>query len=174
MADFTVRTSLLAKASNAVTGAPPVLGKIVSKQVACLAFDLDGTNGPPTGTYLEMISADANPNGLIIMAVKGFMSEAVVSTSTDAILRIRDGASSPNTIAQLTPTNADAAGDFVDDSTTTLTQWEVLADGTDYTVQHVAAGLKVECGIQTAAAGGTVTGICLVLIEFIQIPSYSG
>ncbi len=169
MADFTIRTSLLAKAGNAVTGAGPVTGKIVQKQVACLAFDLDGSNGPATGTYIEMIPASENPNGLIIMAVKGLITEVVVSTSTDAILRVRDG--DADTIADLSPTNGDAVGDFVDDSTTTLIQWEALSDGNDYTDQHVAAGLKVECGIQTAAAGGTVTGIVLVLVEFVQIPS---
>ena len=170
MADFTIRTSLLAKAGNAVTGAGPVTGKTVQKQVACLAFDLDGTNGPAVGTYIEMIPASDNPNGLIVMAVKGFVTE-IVSNSGDPTLRIRDGASSPNTIADLSPTNADAVGDFVDDVTTTLVQWESLVDGTDYTAQHVEAGVNVECGIQ---AGGTtpVTGIVLVLIEYIQIPSY--
>ncbi len=167
MADFTIRTSLLAKASNPVTGAGPTTGKIVQKQVACLAFDMDGTNGPSVGTYVEMIPASENPNGLIIMAVKGLVTE-LFANSGDGTLRIRDG--DADTIADLSPTNADAIGDFVDDVTTTLTQWEALVDGTDYTDQHVAAGLKVECGIQ---AGGTtpVTGIVLVLVEFIQIPS---
>lgn len=169
MADITIRTSLLAKAGNSVTGAGPVTGKIVQKQVALLAFDCDGSNGPPLATYIEMIPASENPNGLIIMAVKGFGTEVVVSTSTDVVLRVRDG--DADTIADLTPSDGDAIGDFTDDSGTTLVQWESLVDGTDYTAQMVAKNLNVECGIQTAAAGGTVAGICLVMIEYIQIPS---
>ncbi len=170
MADFTVRNSLKARASNPVTGAGPRTGMIVQKQVAVLEYDLDGTNGPATSTYVELISAADNPNGLIVMAIKGFATELVASDATDAILTIRDGASSPNTLGTLTVTDADAQGDFTDIGS--YTEWEALVDGTDYSAQHVEAGVKVEAAITTAAAdAGTVTGRLLVVVEFIQIPS---
>lgn len=170
MGDFTVQNSLKARVSNPVTGRGPREGMIVQKQVAVLEYDLDGTNGPATAAYVTLISANDNKNGLIVMAIKAFATELVASDATDAILTVRDGASSPNTLGTLTVNNADARGDFTDISS--YAEWESLVDGTDYSAQHVEAGVKVECAITTAAAdAGTVTGRVLVVVEFIQIPS---
>ncbi len=168
MADFTVRTSLEGKAGNAVTGAGPVSGQNVNKMVAMLEYDLDGTLA--TDAYLDLIPASLNANGMIVMAIKGLATEIVASDSTDAIITIRDGASSPNTLGTLTVSDGDAIGDFTDIGS--YTEWESLVDGTDYSAQHVEAGVKVEAAITTAAAdAATVTGRLLVLVEYVLIPS---
>lgn len=170
MADITIRDSLKARASNPVTGAGPREGMIVEKRVAMLDFDMDGSLA--TSSYLTLIPASENPNGLIIMDIKGFATEVVAQDSTVAILTVRDNASSPNTLDTLTVTDADAVGDFVADTGTNYVKWESLVDGTSYSAQHVAAGLQVECAITTAGAdAGTVTGRILVMVEFVQIPS---
>lgn len=168
MADPTIRTSLEGKAGNSVTGAGPVEGKIVSVQVAMLEFDLDGTLA--TSQYLTMIPADLNPNGLLIVDMNAYATELVASDATDAILTVRDGASSPNTIDTLTVSDGDAIGDLTQ---WTLTEWEARADGTDYSAYMVEAGVKVEAAITTAAAdAGTVTGRVLLCIRFFPVPSY--
>lgn len=168
MADPTIRASLKARASNPVTGAAPREGMIVPKLVALLDYDLDGSLA--TSSYLTLIPASDNPNGLIIMAIKAFATELVASDATDAILTVRDGASSPNTLGTLTVSDTDAQGDFTDIGS--YVEWESLVDGTDYSTQMVEAGVNVECAITTAASdAGTVTGRVLVLVEFVQIPS---
>lgn len=171
MADFTIRDSLKARASNAVTGAGPRQGMIVEKRCAMLEFDLDGTE-PAVASYLDLIPASENPNGLIIMGIQGFITEVVAQDSVVAILTVRDGADSPNTLDTITVTDADAQGDFVTDTSNDYVHWESLADGTDYSAQHVEAGVNVECALTTAGTdAGTVTGRILVLVEFVQIPS---
>ncbi len=167
MADPTIRTSLQGAARNAVTGSPAREAMIVQPHVAMLEFDLDGTL--PTAQYLTMIPANDNPNGLIIMDMWTVCTELVASDATDAILTVRDGASSPNTIDTLTISDTDAIGDM---TTWTLTDWESRVDGTDYSAYHVEAGVKVEAAITTAASDASaVTGRVLLCIRFLQIPS---
>ncbi len=169
MSDFTVRASLKGAPQNPVTGSPAREGMIVQKLTAVLDLDLDGSLA--TSQYLTLIPAKDNPNGLIVMNVKAITTELVASDSVDGIITVRDGASSPNTLATLSCTDTDAQGDHVPPTSFT-SQWESLGDGTDYSDQHVEAGVKVECAITTAAAdAGTVTGRVLVMVEFIQIPS---
>lgn len=170
MADFTVRTSLMGAARNPVTGAPAREGMVCQKLVAMLEFDLDGTLA--ADQYLTLIPAVDNPNGLIVQNVKAVTTELVAADATAAIITVRDGASSPNTLATLSCTDADAQGDHVPPTGFTH-QWESLADGQDYSDQHVEAGVKVEAAITTAASdAGTETGRVLVMVEFIQVPSY--
>ena len=167
MADFTVRTSLMGAARNPVTGAPAREGMVCPKLVAMLEIDLDGTLA--TDSYLTLIPATDNPNGLIVQNVKAIATELVVSESSAGIITVRD--SGPNTLATLSCTNADAVGDHVPPTGFTA-QWEALGDGTDYSDQHVAAGLKVECAITTAGVStSTLAGRVLVMVEFIQVPS---
>ena len=165
MADPTIRTSLQGKAAGYASAARSA--QIVSPLVAMLEFDLDGTLA--TSQYLDMVRATDNPNGLIIMDMWAVATELVASDATDAIITVRDGAASPNTIDTLTVSDADAIGDM---TLWTKTDWEARADGTDYSAYHVAAGIKVEAAITTAAAdAGTVTGRVLVCIRYLPVPS---
>lgn len=169
MADFTVRTSLMGAARNPVTGAPAREGMICPKLVAMLEIDLDGTLA--TSQYLTLIPVSDNPNGLIVQNVKAICTELVAAESTDPVLTVRDGATSPNTLATISCTSADAQGDHVPPTSFTA-QWESLADGTNYSDQHVEAGVKVECAITTVGVStSTLAGRVLVLVEFIQVPS---
>ncbi len=168
MADFTVRTSLQGQAANSVTGAGAREGMICPKLVAMLEIDLDGTLA--VDSYLTLIPAVDNPNGLIVQNVKAITTELMAAESTDPVITVRD--SDSNTLATLSCTSADAVGDHVPPTSFTA-QWEALADGTDYSDQHVAAGLKVECAYTTLGVSTTtLAGRVLVLVEFIQIPSY--
>ena len=169
MADFTVPASLVGTAANAVTRNAAIEGKIVPLQCAMLEIDTDGTLA--VSSYLDLIPAALNKNGLLIMSLKGQVTEIVNAGSTAPIITIRDGASSPNTLGTLTATDADAIGDYV--APGSYVEWESLVDGTDYSAQHVEAGVKVECACTTlaVASSGTTAGKVLVLVEFYAVPS---
>lgn len=150
-----------------MTGAPAREAMIVQPQIAILEFDLDGTLA--TDQYLTMVPASDNPNGLVVMDMWAIATEVVASDAADAVLTVRDGASSPNTIDTLTVSNGDAVGDM---TAWTLTDWESRVDGTDYSAYHVEAGVKVEAAITTAASdAAAAAGRVLLCIRFFQIPS---
>ncbi len=169
MADFTVPASLVGTAANAVTRNAAIEGKIVPIQAAMLEIDTDGTLA--VNSYLDLIPANLNKNGLIIVSLKGLVTEIMNVGTTPPVITIRDGASSPNTLGTLTGTDADAIGDYV--APGSYVEWESLVDGTDYSAQHVELAVNVECACTTlgVASSGTTTGKVLVLVEFYAIPS---
>ncbi|KKL19797.1 hypothetical protein LCGC14_2461870 [marine sediment metagenome] len=171
MADITVPASLKGTAANAVTANAAIEGKIVTLQCAMLEFDLDGTLA--LASYLTMIPANLNKYGLIVTNVTSFVTELVATDAASPIITVRDGASSPNTLCTIAPEDADAIGECVPHTDSGFTtHWESLADNTDYTAQHVEAGVKVEAAVTTLAAdAGTAAGKMLLLIEFYVIPS---
>lgn len=165
MADFTVPDSLKGTAANAVTMNPAIQGKIVGLQCAMLEFDFDESK-VPVDTYLELIPAALNKNGLIIVSIKGFVTE--IFSSSTVVITVNDG--DDNTLATLTPVTADDVGELVKfDSSGFTTEWEALANNSDYTGHMVTEDLCVDAAITTATS--VVTGKLLVLIEFYAIPS---
>jgi hypothetical protein len=165
MADFTVPESLKGRSANAVTAAGAIQGKVVSLQCAMLEFDFDESRSV-VDAYLELIPASLNKYGLIITGIKGFVTE--IFSSSTVVITIND--EDDNTLATLTPATADDVGELVKfGASGFLAEWEALADDTDYTGAHVAAGLNVDAAITTATS--VVTGRLLVLIEFYAIPS---
>jgi hypothetical protein len=167
MADVTIPASLVGTPANAVTRNAAIEAKIVNMQVAMLEFDLDGTL--PVNSYLTMIPASLNKNGLMIVDMNAYATEVVASDAVDGVITVRDGASSPNTIDTLTVSNGDAVGDLTQ---WTKTEWEARVDGTDYSAYMVEAGVKVEAAVTTLASdAGTTTGKVLLMIRFFAIPS---
>ncbi len=167
MADITIPASLKARAANAVTRNAAVEGKIVNLQAAMLEFDFDESR-VSAGTYLDLIPASLNKNGLIIKSIKGWVTE--IFSSSTVVITVRDEASSPNTLATLTPVTADDVGEFVAyGSSGFVAEWEALADNTDYTAHMVEAGVALQAAITTATS--VVTGRLLVLVEFYAVPS---
>ncbi len=167
MADITIPASLVATAANTVTRNAAIEGKIVPCQCAMLDFDFD-ESGVPVDTYLDMVPAALNKNGLIIKSIKGFVTE--IFSSSTVVITVKDGASSPNTLATLTPVTADDVGEFVAfGSSGFIAEWEALADNTDYTGHMVEAGVSVTAALTTATS--VVTGRLLVVIEFYAVPS---
>lgn len=165
--DPTIRASLKATAANAVTRNAAIEGRIVEKKVAMLEFDLDGTT-IALNSYVDLIPAADNPNGLILQWVSAIVTELIDSDSADGVITIRSTAA--DAIDTLTPSDSDAVGDWVDAGADT--KWWGRTDGTDYSSQHVAAGVGVEAALTTLAAStGTVTGRVLVMVEFFQVPS---
>lgn len=165
MADFTVPASLKGTAANGVTGAAAIEGKIVPLQCTMLEFDFDESK-VPVGTYLKMIPASLNANGLIIVSIKGFVTE-IFSTAA-AVLTINDA--DDNTLATLTPVTADDVGELVKFGAQGFTaEWEALADNSDYTGHMVTEDLYVDAAMTTSTTH--VTGKLLVVIEFYAIPS---
>jgi hypothetical protein len=166
MADVTIPASLVGTPANAVTRNAAIEGKIVNMQMAMLEFDLDGTL--PLASYLTMIPASLNKNGLMIVDMNAYATEVVASDAADGVITVRDGASSPNTIDTLTVSDGDAVGDLTQ---WTLTEWEARGDGTDYSAYMVEAGVKVEAAVTTLASdAGTTTGKVLLMIRFFAIP----
>jgi len=169
MADITVPASLVGTPANTVTRNAAIEGKIVNMQVAMLEFDLDGAGVLPVDSYLTMIPADLNKNGLMIVDMNAYATEVVACDTTDAVITVRDGATVPNTIDTLTVSNGDAVGDLTQ---WTKTEWEARADGTDYSTYMVEAGVKVEAAVTTAAVdAAATTGKVLLMIRFFAIPS---
>lgn len=167
MADFTVPDSLKGTAANAVTMNAAIEGKIVNLQCAMLEFDFDESL-VPVDTYLDLIPASLNNTGLIIKSIKGFVTE--IFSSSGSVITIKDEATSPNTLATLTPASADDVGELVAyGASGFVAEWEALADNTDYTGHMVEAGVAVQAAITTATS--IVTGKLLVLVEFYAIPS---
>ncbi|KKN58723.1 hypothetical protein LCGC14_0549010 [marine sediment metagenome] len=165
MADITVPASLKGTAANAVTANAAIEGKIVSLQCAMLEFDFDESL-VPVDTYLDLIPANLNKNGLIVTGIKGFVTE--IFSSSTVVITVRD--SDANTLATLTPATADDVGEVVTfGSSGFVAEWEALADNTDYTGHMAAAGTAVEAAITTATS--VITGKLLVLVEFYMIPS---
>jgi hypothetical protein len=133
-----------------------------------LEFDTDGTLA--VDTYLDLIPASLNKSGLLIMSLKGQVTEVIAADATAPVITIRDGASTPNTLGTLTGTDGDVVGDYV--APGSWTEWEALSDGTDYSAQHVEAGVKVEAAVTTLGSdAATTTGKILVLVEFYAVPS---
>jgi len=167
MADITVPASLKARSANAVTRNAAIEGKITGLQCAMLEFDFDESR-VAADAYLDLIPANLNKNGLIITGIKGFVTEIFSVTTT--VITVKDGASSPNTLATLTPASADDVGELVAFGSSGFgAEWEALADNSDYTGHMVAAGLSVTAAITTASV--VTTGKLLVLVEFYAIPS---
>ncbi|KKN68056.1 hypothetical protein LCGC14_0455100 [marine sediment metagenome] len=167
MADITVPASLKARAANAVTRNAAIEGKIVNLQCAMLEFDFDESR-VAVDTYLDLIPASLNKYGLIITGIKGFVTE--IFSSSTVVITVRDEASSPNTLATLTPVTADDVGEVVTfGSSGFVAEWEALADNTDYTGHMVEKGVAVQAAITTATS--VVTGRLLVLVEFYAVPS---
>jgi len=165
MADFTVPASLKGTAANGVTGAAAIEGKIVPLQCAMLEFDFDESK-VPVATYLKMIPASLNKNGLIIVSIKGFVTE--IFSGTTFVITVND--EDNNTLATLTPADSDDVGELVKFGASGFTaEWEALADNSDYTGHMVTEGLYVDAAMTTATAA--VTGKLLVVIEFYAIPS---
>ena len=168
MADFTVPDSLKGTSANAVTMNPAIEGKIVPLQCAMLEFDLDGSKSA-AAAYLTLIPAALNKNGLVLLSIKSIVTELLACDASNPVVTVRDGATSPNTLGTFTGADADGVGEPIVISS--WTEWEALADDSDYSAQHVEAGVKVEAAITTLAADGTaVTGRLLVVIEFYAIP----
>ncbi len=168
MADFTVPASLKATAANAVTRNAAIAGKMVAYQVAMLEFDLTGGT-IALASYVDLIPAALNKNGLIVIGLKSFVTEILAADATSGVVTVRDGASSPNTLGTFTAVDADDVGELV--AISSYTEWESLVDNTDYSAQHVEVGVKVEAAVTTLATdAGTATGKILVLIEFVAIP----
>lgn len=165
--DPTIRDSLKATAANAVTRNAAIEGRIVEKKVAMLEFDLTGDT-IALNSYVDLIPAADNKNGLILQWVSAIVTELIASDATDGVITIRS--TEEDAIDTLTPTDADAVGDWVDAGADT--KWWGLTDGTDYSSQHVAAGIGVEAALTTLATdAGTATGKVLVMVEFFQVPS---
>lgn len=168
MADVTIPASLVGTAQNNVVLSAAIEGKIVPLQAAMLEFDTDGTLA--VASYLTLIPANLNANGLIVMSVKAWGTEIVAADSVAPVVTVRDGASSPNTLATLTATDGDAIGVYT--APGSWVEWEALADGTDYTTQMVEAGVQVEAAVTTLGSdAATTTGKLLVLVEFYAVPS---
>ena len=165
--DPTIRASLQATAANAVTRNAEVGARIVEKKVAMLEFDLTGDT-IAVDTYVDLIPAADNPNGLILQWVSAIVTEVVACDATAGVVTIRSTAE--DAIDTLTATDDDAVGDWVDAAADT--KWWSRTDGTDYSSQHVAAGVGVEAALTTLATdAGTATGKILVMVEFFQVPS---
>ncbi len=165
--DPTIRDSLKATAANAVTRNAEIGARIVEKKVAMLEFDCTGGT-IAVGSYVTMIPASDNPNGLIIQWMSAIATEIVLCDAVAPVITIRS--TEEDALDTLTPTDDDAVGDWVDAGADT--KWWGLTDGTDYSSQHVAAGVGVEAALTTAASdAGTETGKVLVMIEFFQVPS---
>lgn len=165
--DPTIRDSLKATAANAVTRNAEIGARIVEKKVAMLEFDLSGDT-IALNAYVDLIPASDNPNGLILQWVSAIVTEVIASDSADGVVTIRSTES--DAIDTLTANDADAVGDWVDAGADT--KWWARTDGTDYSDQHVAAGVGVEAALTTLAEdAGTVTGKILVMVEFFQVPS---
>ena len=165
MADFTVPASLKGTAANGVTGAAAIEGKIVSLQCVMLEFDFDESK-VPVDTYLKMIPASLNKNGLIIVSIKGFVTE--IFAGTTFVITVNDG--DDNTLATLTPEAADDVGELVKFGASGFSaEWEALADNSDYTGHMVTEDLYVDAAMTTSTTH--VTGKLLVVIEFYAIPS---
>ena len=166
MADFTVPASLKGTAADGVTGSGPIEGKIVPLQCAMLEFDFDESK-VPVDTYLKMIPANLNKNGIIITGIKGFVTEIFNGGGT-FVITINDA--DDNTLATLTPAAADDVGELVAYGASGFTaEWEALADNSDYSGHMVTEDLYVDAAITTATAA--TTGRLLVLIEYYPIPS---
>jgi len=167
MADFTVPASLVGTPANSVTRNAAIEAKIVNMQVAMLEFDFDGTL--PLASYLTMIPASLNKNGLMIVDMNAYVTETSLCDAAAGVITVRDGADTPNTIDTLTITDDDAVGDLIQ---WTLTEWEARADGTDYSAYMVEAGVKVEAAVTTLSSdAGTTSGKALLMIRFFAIPS---
>ena len=165
MADFTVPASLKGTAADGVTGSGAIEGKIVPLQCAMLEFDFDESK-VPVDTYLKMIPASLNKHGLIIVSIKGFVTE--IFAGTTFVITVND--EDDNCLATLTPITADDVGELVKFGASGFTaEWEALADNSDYTGHMVTEDLCVDAAITTATA--VTTGKLLVVIEFYAIPS---
>ncbi len=165
MADITVPASLKGTAANAVTRNAAIEGKIVPLQCAMLELDFDESL-VAVDSYLAMVPASLNKNGIIVTGIKGFVTEIFSCTTTIATLKDTDD----NTLATLTPATADDVGEVVTfGSSGFVAEWEALADNTDYTAHMVAAGVGIKVAITTATA--VVTGKLLVLVEYYAVPS---
>lgn len=168
MGDITIPNSLKATAANAVSLNAAIQGKISHYEVALLEFDLTGGT-IALASYVDLIPAALNKNGLIIIGLKSFVTEILAADATSGVVTVRDGASSPNTLGTFTAVDADDVGELV--AVGSWTEWESLADNSDYTTQHVEAGVKVEAAVTTLATdAGTATGKILVLVEYLAIP----
>jgi len=166
MADITIPAGLKGTAANAVTRNAAIEGKIVNLQCAMLEFDFDESL-VSADTYLDLIPASLNATGLIIKSIKGFVTE--IFSSSTVVITVKDEASSPNTLATLTPATADDVGEFVAYGSSGFeAEWEALADNTDYSGHMVEAGVAVQAAITTATT--VTTGKLLVLVEFYAIP----
>jgi len=165
MTDFAVPASLKGTAADGVTGSGAIEAKIVPLQCAMLEFDFDESK-VPVDTYLKMIPANLNANGLFIVSIKGFVTE--IFSGTTFVITVND--EDDTALATLTPAAADDVGELVAFGAQGFTaEWEALADNSDYSGHQVPAGLCVDAAITTATA--VVTGKLLVVIEFYALPS---
>ena len=174
MADFTVHSSLDAVSVN--TSGVASKGMSVVRRIAMLNFDGDAGGNQVVATYHEMMpSALSEGTGIIVTDIYGIITEIVAQGTTVSVFTIRDTASSPNTLATLTLTDAGALGSKQDAASPYDTEWPNIADNTDITLKSVAAGLGVEAALTTAGVHtGTVTGRCLICIEYLLVPRRIG
>jgi predicted RecA/RadA family phage recombinase len=158
-ADFYIGRAVGAKASGPLYGyvelnAPrPVLDPIVYE------FDCEGGG---TAAH-QLIPAEQNPNGLMILGVWGVVSEVFAGSSQDqGIVTVSD--ESDNAICTLTPSDAgaDALGDII-------TGYSIGDDATGVAGKTVAAGEYVDAAVTQQTSGTSAAGKMKVYVLAIPL-----
>lgn len=150
--------------SATVQSALTTRGLNLSPRMAIAEFDCSDAAANPT---IEMIPADLNKNGLMILFVWGIVTETFAGTSEDAgVVTVSD--ESNNSLATLT-THATAvtADDYEEGS---VTDYRDVASSAALGTRLVAAGEFVDAIVTQQTAGGVTAGKVLVIVEYVAIP----
>jgi predicted RecA/RadA family phage recombinase len=124
------------------------LNKKVALRPVVFEFDTE-----TDATEHVLIPASQNPNGLLILAIYGVVTEVFGGASEDqGIVTVKDG--DGNSLATLTPTNAgaDAIGDVI------VGTGKVLGATTGDAIKTVAAGKTVTGIVSQATSGASAAG----------------
>lgn len=124
-------------------------------------FDVDGDNGD-TDAH-QLIPAEMNPNGLLILGIYAVVTEQMAGSSEDqGIITVRD--ESNNSLATLTASDAaaDALGDIV-------VGYAAAAASTGDAAVTVAAGEYVDGTVTQQTSGGTPAGKMKVYVQAIPL-----
>jgi predicted RecA/RadA family phage recombinase len=113
----------------------------------------------------QLVPAEMNTHGLLILGVWALVTEVFAGGTEDqGIVTVYDGATSPNTICTLTPTNAgaDALNDVV-------TGYSIGDDATGTAGVVVAAGLHIDAAITQLATGTSAAGKMKVYVVAVPL-----
>jgi hypothetical protein len=146
------------------------VGVNAQTRVAMLEFDC-ATGGDSGSSSYVLIPASENPNGLIILACFGILTEVMAGSSEDqGVVTISD--ESDNALDTLTPSDAaaDALGDYITGASIPEPLYVGGSTGTAWAGKMVAAGEFVDAAV-TQLTVGTPAGRYLVCVLYVPVPS---
>lgn len=144
--------------------------------MAFLEIDGDARANGLVDKYYSLVEKKETPGtGIILLSLRGIITEAPVQDDTAAVVTVRTAGASPASLGTLTFITADPVGTIIDGSIATF--WGEHSSQADISTYCVPAGYGIEAALTTAGVDGTpgdTTGKMLVVVQYVVIPRRIG